>query len=430
MDYADRRLAGHPRLELLVRPVENYLRFRLDAPSVDERSRRPFLVPPPPPRRGPADVSPAVQVPPGAKVWRVSPSGPLTRIADAAAQAQSGDVVEIEAGDYRGDVALWNQKRLVIRGVNGAARIYADGRDMEGKATWVIRDGDFEISNIDFIGSKVGDGNGAGIRFEGGKLRVRDCLFWGNQMGLLSSDMPEGRKATLVIEGSEFAYSHVDGRWGHNLYVGRLDELTVTHSYFHHAGVGHLLKSRARLNNILYNRLTDESGGRASYELDLPNGGIARVVGNIIQQQRGTEHGVLVAFGSEGYVWPVNRLMMSNNTLINDHPHGGTFVRAAPGSDEIILTNNLLVGPGRFKAEGAAMMKNNPRVEWEAFAMPSRQEYQLRNAPKHLAWQPVDAPEVSQILTPVAQYSHPRKLLPLQAPPAWVGADQRNIPSR
>ena len=49
--------------------------------------------------------------------------------------------------------------------------------------------------------------------------------------------------------------------------------LKVTGSYFHHAKSGHLLKSRAAKNLIFYNRLTDEIGGTASYELEFPNGG-------------------------------------------------------------------------------------------------------------------------------------------------------------
>lgn len=428
MDYADVRMDGHPRIEMLVRPFESWLRSQLNAPSASERSHQPFVVPAPPPRRGPTEIRPPEPTPAGVKVWRVDPKGNLPRIANAAALAKDGDVIEIEAGDYRGDVALWLQKRLTIRGVNGAARIFADGRDAEGKAIWVIRRGEFEISNIDFIGARSADPNGAGIRFEGGALLLRDCLFWDNQMGLMSSNMAPDDKTTLTIEGSEFAYSHVDGRWGHNLYVGRLDQLTVSHSYFHHAGVGHLLKSRARVNNILYNRLTDEAGGRASYELEFPNGGIARVIGNVIQQQRATEHSAILAFGAEGLKWPVNQLIVGNNTLINDHPHGGTFLRIAPGTDKVVVANNLLVGPGRFHVQGNALLHNNARVDWEAFGQPNRHDYRLRAPTEALAWRRLEDQELQALLLPQAQYVHPRKLVALNGPPAHIGAEQRTAP--
>ncbi len=425
LDYADVRMEGHPRVEALVHPFAAALRAWFDAPSLSYRARLPFTVAPPPPRRGPADIRPADPPPRGAQVWRVGPAGPLTHIADAARLAKSGDVVEIEAGDYRQDVALWEQKRLTIRGVNGAARLFADGRDMEGKAIWVIRHGDFEISNIDFIGAKVDDGNGAGIRFEGGHLRVRDCLFWGNQMGLMTGGADTDAQATVLIEGSEFAYSHVDGKWGHNLYVGTLDRLTVTGSYFHHAGVGHLLKSRARVNNILYNRLTDEAGGRASYELEFPNGGVARVVGNVIQQQQGTENSVMVSFGAEGYKWPVNTLVLGSNTLVNDHSQGGTFVRVAPGADRVVTANNMLVGLGRYQVKDALMTYNDQHSDWEAFSIPARQDFRLRSPGTALTYRRLVDSELVRRLEPRAQYVHPRILLPLQVPPQLVGADQR-----
>ncbi len=102
-------------------------------------------------------------------------------------------------------------------GVGGAARLFADGRSAEGKAIWVIPWGDFDIANIGFMGACAHDGNGAGIRFEGGRLRLRDCLFWDNETGLLTSVHTSAAEAALEIERSEFAYSHVNERWAHNL---------------------------------------------------------------------------------------------------------------------------------------------------------------------------------------------------------------------
>lgn len=424
MDYIERRLDGHPKLEVVAQPIIAGLRQVFDAPSVAERARIPFFVPPPPPRRGPGEVGRLDRIPAGVRVWRVGPNGPITKISDAARLARAGDHVEIEAGDYRQDVAVWNQSHLTIRGVNGAARLFADGRSAEGKAIWVIRRGEFDISNIDFVGAKVEDGNGAGIRFEGGHLRLRGCLFWGNQVGLMTSNQGSAPDATLVIETSEFAYSHVQNSWSHNLYVGTIASLMVTASYFHHAGVGHLLKSRARFNDILYNRLTDESGGRASYEMDFPNGGMVRLVGNVVQQQRYTEHSALIAFGMEGYKWPINTLLMGNNTLINDHPYGGTFLRVAPGADRVEAANNLLVGPGTYQVKDRLRVFNDVNADWKAFVRPSREDYRLSHPEAWMAYQPNPETELGLKLIPHAQYVHPRSVRPLSSGPTYVGAIQ------
>lgn len=421
--YLDRWLEGHPRIELLAAAPIGLLRTAFGALPASERLRLPFQVPPPPPRRGPAEVLPPEPVPKGAKVWRVGPRGPLLRIADAARLAQDGDVVEIEAGDYRADVALWEQARLTIRGINGAARLFAEGQSAEGKAIWVIRHGAFDVANIDFIGAKVEDGNGAGIRFEGGRLRLRNCLFWGNEMGLLTGGGGPAADAVLTVEDSEFAYSHVDnGRWAHNLYVGAIAEFTMTGSYSHHAGRGHLLKSRARVSKVLYNRLTDESGGRASYELDFPNGGLVTVLGNVVQQQPETENSALIAYGEEGYVWPVNRLTVVSNTLVNDLRHGGTYLLAVPGADAVESANNLLVGQGVFRAGNRLRQWNDVRANREDLVQPSRQDYRLRQPGPRFAYRAPTDPADRGGPVRQARYVHPHTTRPEPDPPAYVGA--------
>ena len=424
LDYLDRRLEGHPKLELVAHPVMNWVRDELHAPSAKQRQQVPMVVPPPPLRRSPGETLPPDPIPPGVRIWRVSAAGPLIRIADAAKLAGDGDVIEIEGGDYRQDVAVWQQKRLTIRGVNGAARLFADGRVAEGKAIWVIRNGDFDISNIDFIGARAGDGNGAGIRFEGGRLRVRGCLFWGNQMGLMTGGDGTMPTASLVIEKSEFAYSHVLGRWGHNLYVGSLDSLTVQGSYFHHAGVGHLIKSRARRNTVLYNRLTDEAGGRASYELEFPNGGEAVVIGNLIQQQGATENGTIVSMGAEGYRWPTNALYLASNTIVNDHSHGGAFLVVSKGADRVLSANNLFVGFGAVRADTTLDRWGDQHVEWPALVRPSRFDYRLEHPAQDLAYRPMADAELARRLAPRLEYVHPKSTRVLGEPPRWVGAIQ------
>lgn len=428
LDYVDRRLEGHSKIVTVTAPALSVLRWMFGAIPRAERYSQPFFVPPPPVRRGLGQVSPPGITPRGVRIWRVGPMGPLTRIADAAREAKDGDVVEIESGDYYGDVAIWEQKRLTIRGVGGAARIFANGVSAEGKAIWVIRHGYFDISNIDFIGATVADGNGAGIRFEGGHLRVRDCLFWDNETGILTAGKNTAADAVLEVENSEFAYSHVKDRWAHNLYVGSIASVTVTGSYFHHADRGHLLKSRARVSNVLYNRLTDESGGRASYELNFPNGGLVRVVGNIVQQQPGTENSTIIAYGEEGYHWHENRLYIGANTLVNDHPHGGTFVHAVPGVEKVVTANNLLVGSGVFRVHGDHISWNDVRTKWDALIMPSRQDYRLRETTGTFSYRPPPDQAWRQAVIPRLVYVHSRTLRNLPGTPLSVGASQEEAP--
>ena len=423
MDYAERRLEGHSKLEAIALPVMGIVRTALDEPSQRERQSRPFVIPAPPPLMRTAEHPAAVTA---GRVLRVGSAEAIHSIAEAARLAQDGDTVEIVAGDYRGDVALWQQKRLVIRGVGGHARLYADGRSAEDKAIWVIRNGDFEVSGIDFIGARVDDHNGAGIRFESGHLIVRDCLFWGNESGLLTSNTPESR---LEIENSEFGYNGDGGGQSHHLYVGHIASLRVTGSYFHHGNVGHLIKSRAAVNDIRYNRITDENGGRASYEVDLPNGGIAVLVGNVIQQGRDGENATLISFGQEGYQRPENRLFLMSNTLVNDHPYGGAFLRAAPGADSIVSANNVLSGLGGYHTSDPTQVLNDVSGDVPLFVDAVHHDYRLSESGRHTRFRkPVVSTYRHLALDLRAEYVHPRSVRPLSAPPAYPGAVQSHVP--
>ena len=140
--------------------------------------------------------------PAGADVLRVGSGQEYARIADAAKAARDGDIVEILPGEYRGDVATWRQKQLTIRGVGDRPVLIADGRIEQGKAIWVIADGNFLIDNIEFRGARAADYNGAGIRFERGRLEVRNSVFIDNQAGILTANFAESE---LFVRDSLFA---------------------------------------------------------------------------------------------------------------------------------------------------------------------------------------------------------------------------------
>ena len=338
-----------------------------------------------------------------AQTIQVGPQRAVQTIAEAARLAKDGDTVEVDAGSYSADVAVWTQRDLKVRAVGGRARLLANGAAAEGKAIWVVRGGQITVEGFDFEGAKVPGRNGAGIRFEAGQLIVRSCSFKHNEMGLLTSNKPE---AELVIENSEFAHNGRPDGHNHNLYVGSIASLSVTGSYFHHGVTGHLLKSRAAQNRIFYNRLTDEPEGHASYELEFPNGGVAYVVGNIIGQSQQTENSALISFGAEGYKWPANELYLVHNTLIDGKLVGGQFLRVRPGADVIKGINNLLVGSTSLEAGGVGEFINNFNVQITEFEPAAVQELRLKTSSKLLA-RAVDPGQANrQDLKPTRQYVH------------------------
>jgi hypothetical protein len=426
LDHAENRLQGHPKLERIAHPVIGLFRETLNAPTVNQREQQQFIVPPPPPLKLEALRAGDDSWGEGrsdSRVLRVIPGSAIPSINIASKLAKDGDIVEISAGEYRADVAVWMQKQLTIRGVGGNARLYADGASAEGKAIWVFRNGEFTIENIDFIGAKVRDKNGAGIRFEQGRMVVRNCLFYGNESGLLTANQ---ENTELIIENSEFGYNGIGDGQTHNLYVGNIRQLKVSGSYFHHAYAGHLLKSRASRNIITYNRFSDEMDGRSSYELEFPIGGFSLVMGNIIQQSRQTENSTVISFGAEGYLYPQNTLYLINNTILNEHLSGGAFLRVAPGNTQVISRNNLLVGEGKYHVPGKLDSFNDIFAEWDVFVLPQRQNYTLNETGRKLrAIEKPDPRIADNSLLPTHEYVHPRQTMPLNGPRLYPGAVQQ-----
>ena len=78
----------------------------------------------------------------------VGPGGQTASFGDAVRIARDGDTIAIAPGEYRGDVAVITQKKLSIRAIGARPIFLADGRSAEGKAIWVVRDGDITIENI------------------------------------------------------------------------------------------------------------------------------------------------------------------------------------------------------------------------------------------------------------------------------------------
>ncbi|MET0518429.1 MAG: hypothetical protein ABW005_06290 [Burkholderiaceae bacterium] len=358
---------------------------------------------------------------PPAALLRVGRGQAVKSLAEAAARARDGMRVEVEAGDYIGDVAVWPQNDLSLCAVGGRVRLIGQGQAAQGKGIFVTRGERQHIEGFDFSGAVVPDGNGAGIRLERGSLSLFDCTFRDNENGLLSSN---DHTVRLEIENCEFGpILRREGKT-HNLYVGAIAYLRVSGSYFHHGVLGHLLKSRAAVSHIFYNRLSDEIDGAASYELEFPNGGQALVVGNLVQQGSSTENPLMISFGVEGYTWPRQELQLINNTLVDLLPRGGSYLRVSPGPARVRAINNVLAGNPRLASDGHWEWRNNFVVDLDAFVRASRDDYALRpDSP--LRGKAIDPGRAGDIeLLPTRQYRHPRGSQALPGPARHPGAFQ------
>jgi hypothetical protein len=337
---------------------------------------------------------------------RVGPGRPFTHPDQVKGVVQSGDVVEIDAGVYNGPATTWSTSNLTLRGVGGRAHLVAPATISNGKGIWVTQGANMMVENIELSGAAVPDKNGAGIRAEGRDLAICGSYFHDNENGILGADAGNGN---LLIEYSEFARNGgCEPGFGcsHNMYIGHTGRFTLRHSYSHHARIGHTVKSRALENYILYNRIMDEADGTSSYIIDLPNGGLSYIVGNLLQQSPFTDNSAIVAYGAEGLANPSRTLHVVNNTFVNDLG-SGTFISIAGGTTATVR-NNLFVGNGNTPVTGGTVTEiSNRRTNTPNFVNVGAFDYRPTAGTPGINGGTAPGLGGTFDLMPIYQYAHP-----------------------
>ena len=299
--------------------------------------------------------------------WLAGPDGAATTLADALQKAQDGDTIELLSGEYSGGLVI-EQRRLTLRGMAGDKPpvIKGNGKAVSSKGLWTVRGGQVTVQNLEFRGARSADGSGAGLRHEGGELNIERCNFFDNEHGIFSSN---DDKAQLRIDGSAFGMApKVVGGLHHLLNVGRIAKLSITGTRFQQGFEGHLIRTRARENIISYNFIHDGLRGGASYEIDIANGGLATVIGNVIGQGADSQNPVLLAYGSEDRPWDKNVLLVAHNTFVNYGWLPAWVMRVfrdhLPADTEVVAVNNLVVGAGIFNWGASGFFNGNRHATW------------------------------------------------------------------
>ena len=145
-------------------------------------------------------------------------------------------------------------------------------------------------------------------------LVVHGCYIHDDQNGVLAAPT-RSTAAPITIENTEVSHNGLgdacdQGGCVHNVYISktsstvplRPDDLQFNWSHdlaSDTADKGHLLKSRSRETDVFYNRITGEAG-HDSYEVDIPNGGLGIVVGNVIEKGPNADNSTLLGLWRRG----------------------------------------------------------------------------------------------------------------------------------
>jgi hypothetical protein len=278
-------------------------------------------------------------------------SGPFTIVETGRSFAALQDAVDAiggRAGTIRiapgryGDCAVQEAGRIAFVAATPGTAIF-DGGICEGKATLVLRGSSARVEGLVFTHMRVADGNGAGIRIEAGDLVVSEAMFVDGQCGILSANDPT---STIAVDRSTFSRlgKHPDGNGAHSLYVGHYGALRVTNSRFERGTGGHYLKSRSPRIEALNNSFDDSQGRDTNYMIDLPEGAVGRIAGNIFVQGTGKEnYGTLIAVHAEAGGNPSAGLTIEDNvaSVAPGFAWSTAFVGDWSGETLVIRNNRL-----------------------------------------------------------------------------------------
>lgn len=274
-------------------------------------------------------------------------------IAAAVAVAREGDEVRLTPGEYR-EAVIISVDRMTLRAEKGAV---IRGVAAEGKAAIVVKANGVTIAGLECANIEVPDRNGACVRLEGRDLHLSDVYFHDSEQGVLTGGSP----GTVVIEDSTFARLGARGQ-AHGIYIGG-GRLEIRRSRFLESrDEGHEIKSRA-----LETRITDSIiaslGGDSSRAIDLPNGGLVMIEGNLIAHGPRATNRDLVSFGVEGKLHPRSMLSMRRNLVLLERLGPNVLVNSALGVPAPRVDGNVIVGRDQQKMHGRCNRVYGSRAE-------------------------------------------------------------------
>jgi hypothetical protein len=291
--------------------------------------------------------------------WYVGATRPYTVPSDVRNLVADNDTIYLDGGIYLNDATKWTKKNLKFIGLGtGSNRSVLQyiGDIPNGKGIFVFEspgtsDNPY-IENIVFDGAQVSDvngGNGAGIRFQANNITIVNCKFINCQNGILEGNGSVTTSNVTILDsefennGYQLPNDPTHSGYEHHIYISAsADTLLVRNCHFHRPrGQANAIKTRAQRSFILYNLIDEEATGYGSWELNIAQGGLSIIIGNvIILGPAGANHGIV------GYDAATNVLQdfyFVNNTVINQFPGNIKYFNVVPagGITTFKIYNNV-----------------------------------------------------------------------------------------
>ena len=303
----------------------------------------------------------------------VGPGEMFKTLAAAVAAANDGDILRVDGGTYTNDFPPVIKKSLAFQASGSRVILQSTVPAIPNGKGIIIAGGStgyptISFNGFDFVGAKVNDANGAGIRYQAGDLTVTNCRFYNCQNGILATPFVK-QTGSVVVDRTEIDSCGAGDGQSHNLYIGYIHYFALTNSYSHDCKVGHLCKTRAENNAITNTRLYDNNG-TSSYAIDCPNAGNLTVSNCIIQQGKAGQNPYLMTYGVGGATNVGRSATVTTCTIVNDATSVRLMYNAVPDDPIPFVTcqfwgvpNALAsMGKGPVSVTGAVWLSARPTL--------------------------------------------------------------------
>ena len=215
-----------------------------------------------------------------AATLEVGPERKLNSPAAALALAGDGDTILIDEGEYYECLRIGGD-HLTIQG-RGAGAVFTD-TTCDGKAIIIAQGERITLRNLTLQRARVKDGNGAGIRAEGGALDIDKVRFLNNQAGLVIGHNPA---AIVTVRDSQFTDTgRCDaGKCAPAITAGVISRLRLEHTRLSGTAGAHQVVSAAASTEIISSLIEDGPRGSASFQLIISAGGSLLLEDSVIQK--------------------------------------------------------------------------------------------------------------------------------------------------
>src|SRR5262249_7731533 len=115
--------------------------------------------------------------------------------------------------------------------------------------------------------------------------------------------------------------------------------------------------------------------GRASYAIDIPNGGRSYIIGNVVQKGPRAENSSVIAYAAEGATNDLQELYLVNNTIVSNFGTG-RFLNIS-GRPKLLIVNNIFAGRNVTAPNFVSVTPNLVSVD-PLFQDPLRFDYRLK----------------------------------------------------